>query len=139
MKKIIVKSKDEVVEYVRHLDQNFILISITDPGVVIEVPENQHCKGILRLQFHDLETQLIGFSYFRTSQAKTIKEFVLKHQDIELIICQCMAGISRSSGVAAVLAKHFNLDQKEFFSGEYSPNRLVYRKLSRVFGLSPTN
>jgi len=44
----------------------------------------------------------------------------------EHIICQCPAGLSRSAGMAAALAKYFNGDDTRYFK-EYLPNMRVYR------------
>ena len=45
-----------------------------------------------------------------------------------MVICQCDAGISRSSGMAAAIAKAFNGEDNWLFE-HYIPNRTVYRKV----------
>lgn len=42
------------------------------------------------------------------------------------IIVHCDAGMSRSAGIAAALARHYNGDDVWFFENK-TPNRLVYR------------
>lgn len=64
--------------------------------------------------------------FFSEEQAQKIIEFVKKYIDkVELIICQCDAGISRSAGVAAALSKCINGNDIFFFEN-YLPNSLVY-------------
>jgi hypothetical protein len=59
----------------------------------------------------------------------------LRH-DTGLVICQCRAGISRSAGVGAALAKYYNLDVEEYFTTSgYVPNLLVFRTLLEAFGI----
>lgn len=54
-------------------------------------------------------------------------EIVNRYKDkINLIICQCEAGISRSAGVAGALSKVLNKDDSKIFE-DYCPNMLVYR------------
>jgi predicted protein tyrosine phosphatase len=43
-------------------------------------------------------------------------DFINKYLDkVELIVCQCDAGISRSSAMAAALSKYITNDDKYFF------------------------
>jgi len=136
MKKIVIKSAENIESYVSSLDEDFLLISITNPwSRYIHIPASKHCKGILRLRFHDTAQKHRGKVHFRPRHAQRIKRFVLKN-DTDLIICQCQAGISRSAGVGAALAKYYNLDAEEYFkTGGYVPNLLVFRTLLEVFGI----
>ena len=135
MKRIIIKGEREVVNFVKELDEDFILISVTSPGEhFIKIPDNRYCKGILQLKFYDIERPVIGYSHFTTDHAKQIKEFVLKNKKVNVIICQCEVGVSRSAGIAAALSKFYHLDEEEIFkNGEYIPNILVYKKLLKAF------
>ena len=50
--------------------------------------------------------------------------------EVDVIICQCSAGISRSAGVAAALGVILNGSDKEIFNDpKYCPNRFVYRTI----------
>ena len=135
-KRIVIKNVENIQSYVEQLDEDFILISITNPwSRHIRIPTNKHCKGILRLRFHDTAQKHRGKVHFRHRHAQRIKRFVLRH-DTDLIICQCRAGISRSAGVGAALAKYYNLDVEEYFTtGGYVPNLLVFRTLLEAFGI----
>ena len=61
-------------------------------------------------------------------QAESIAAFVKKHFDkAEVIVCQCFAGISRSSAIAAAIADYYNIESEDYFgSADYAPNILVY-------------
>jgi len=75
-----------------------------------------------------------GVGLFKPQQAKQILELIEKHKDkLELIVCQCEGGISRSSGTAGALSKILNGDDTVFFKAPYSPNRLVYRIILSVY------
>lgn len=108
----------------------YIVISITDPGspeAIIAPSTNQ--LGVLRLQFHDADTAQPGSVIFSENDVQSILRFVQAYRaQTRLIICQCEAGISRSSGVAAALSKWLNHDDSPFFR-HYLPNRLVYRRV----------
>lgn len=109
-------------------DVPYIVVSITDygaPEAIVAASPNQ--LGVLRLQFHDADTVQAGRVVISEEDARTITRFVQQHRaKADLIICQCEAGISRSSGVAAALSKWLNSDDAPFFR-HYVPNRLVYR------------
>ena len=112
--------------------QNYIVISVSTLGDAppkIPAPENR--KGLLRLVFHDSDVDMpeIGIERFTLFQANEILEFVESHkEEIELIICQCDAGRSRSAGIAAALAKILH-DDDDFFFRKYTPNMRVYRTI----------
>jgi hypothetical protein len=60
---------------------------------------------------------------------RQILDFVAEgqRQHIDLCVCQCDAGISRSAGVAAALSYILNQDDTWVFKDPwYMPNRLVY-------------
>ena len=101
-------------------------ISITDPG---SEPVVFHCgKPVLPLEFHDLGPECpaqLADKLMTTTQAKKIAKFLFTKKP-EAIIVNCEAGISRSAGVAAALAKFFHDDDKEIFK-KAIPNTYVYR------------
>jgi len=125
-------------------DSQVVVISITDPkSDPVNVPVLE--ADILRLNFHDLDRtypiSCPAIVLFDTAMAQRIKDFVMmkvwthmgRHLDDSrlIVVVHCEAGISRSSGVAAALSKHFNGDDTVFFSNasKYLPNRLAYRLL----------
>lgn len=111
-----------------------IIISISDKVENLPpIKENELCLGILRLAFYDTDHPDYPDS-FNSELAKQILRFVKQHiKHVDLIICQCDAGISRSSGTAGALSKIINDDDMEFFKPPYSPNRLVYHTILREF------
>jgi predicted protein tyrosine phosphatase len=135
-KRIVIKNAENIQGYVEQLHDDFILISITNPwSMHVRIPANQHCKGILRLRFHDTVQKHLGKIHFRQRHARRVKRFVSRH-DTDLIVCQCRAGISRSAGIGAALAKYYHLDVERFFTtGGYVPNLLVFRTVLEAFGI----
>lgn len=128
-----------------------IIISITEDKDFPEVYSNDSCKGILRLTFHDLESELepefmdkYKVVLFNEDLARKILNFVFENlNNIKAIICQCDAGISRSAGTAKALDKilnnnatteyQFNLISSKFDSYPYMPNQLVFRTIIREY------
>lgn len=107
-------------------ERPYIVISITDPGrspaYVAEAPTR---LGLLRLQFNDIHCPKGSRILFDSEIADEILEFVAAHPEAEIVVCQCEAGISRSAGVAAALAKVHGGDPAHYFE-KYLPNRFVY-------------
>ena len=135
-----VLSRNEIKNF--RTSKKHIVISVMDPKDSIgpaKLFRNEKRLGKLLLQFHDLNNrhrEIIkksesfkagDFIFFDQEMAKEIVGFVRKFwsRGIELIVCQCDAGISRSAGIAAVLAKCINGNDKYFFK-HFIPNTLVY-------------
>lgn len=126
-----------------------IIISIGDPNDSEPAPicEQPACKGILRLQFHDWDDKqkiildrskdcedVKRMVFYSESQAKQVFDFVQQHvKFVEIIICQCDAGISRSAGMAAALSRILN-GTDEYFFKRYIPNSRVYRLTFNQWG-----
>lgn len=119
---------------------NHIIISIYTPEDSPPKPKtNKQTLDLYQIAFDDLdyptETTLKVISnpvLFSQEMAKQIATFVWKYiKEIEMIICHCDAGISRSAGVAAALSQYYNGDASRFFhtTGPYCPNMRVYRIL----------
>jgi predicted protein tyrosine phosphatase len=120
------------------------LISIKDPSEqpidhTMSHKYGETC-GILNLTFHDVDSLKIANDYkltaFTPEMAKQILDWVssLMKADIDLIIVQCNAGISRSAGVAAALSLLINGDDSWVFNNkQYLPNILVYRTIIETY------
>ncbi len=104
-------------------NKNYIVISITDPDsdeASLQFDSNR--LATLRLSFHDVTEGNKYYLAMSTEQAKEIVDFVSEWKDkVTLIAVHCMAGISRSAGVAAALSKWLN-NEDSFFHENYVPN-----------------
>jgi len=132
--KFLVLNKTQVMNI--HPSIPYIVISITCPNQK-DIPINKYdeCKGILRLSFDDVDSEVIDTIKFDSNMADLVRNFVTTHMfNIELIICQCCAGISRSAGMAAALSKVINGEDVDFFKNSFFiPNMLVYSKVLNSF------
>ncbi len=117
----------------------FIWISIASPRrSPFELPVPKACMGRMFMCFDDLDHMpsadkiCLGVSkpymLFNDAMARNVWDFVKKFPDVDILICQCEAGISRSAGMAAGLSKIINGTDDMYFD-KYIPNRLVYRKI----------
>lgn len=117
-----------------------IVISITDPGKP-EAKIDPAVKDILRLTFEDVEPDVweaigvtLTYNAFSLDQAKRIHNFWYKHNnsDVHTLIVHCEAGISRSAGVAKVLAEISGIT---LVSSITHSNRHVENLLREAFSL----
>ena len=129
--KFKVLNRERVAQY--RVDVKHIVISFRDPELEkAELPETNLRVGELYLAFHDLDEKCGDYKLFTKDDAKEIWKFINKHlSEIEMIIVNCEAGISRSSAVAAAISKILNGNDDDFFK-YFIPNRLVYRKMMEV-------
>ena len=121
------------IEAVPAHDVPHVVISITTTAEErARIPQSAECRGILRLWFPDADSAVDGYledDLFSTTHADRIWKFVLRHRpDISRVVLHCDAGMSRSPGVAAALAKILVGDDSQFFT-RYRPNMRVYRTL----------
>lgn len=140
--KFKILSREGIKQY--ETNKKHIVISIADPEAEpVEILSDNPPLGILYLKFPDFDRPYMkGYQYnhllFDKYNAKDILKFVNQHKDsIELIVCQCEAGISRSAGVAGALSKILNGEDFYIFN-HYLPNRLVYNtilKEAKKYGL----
>lgn len=116
------------------INTNHLLISISCPKDPVDIPSSQYCKGLLRLQFddvQDLDTQ--KYTVFNSDMARRVLQFVDDYcSQAQAIVCQCDAGISRSVAVASALSKIINHHDDEVFSSGI-PNMLVYNTILEEF------
>ena len=93
--------------------------------------ENENRKAHLHVNFYDTDARLMQGG-FHPRQAKQIIDFVVEHTDENTVVMvNCMAGVSRSAGVAAALTKLACQSDNEFFK-QSTPNMLVYRTMLEV-------
>jgi predicted protein tyrosine phosphatase len=133
MIRVIAISRSELRDF--SSDEPYVVISITEPDArPAELQRDANRKAILRLQFHDVDRIMEGTQAITSAQGSQIWAFAKENAtSVGLIVCQCEAGISRSAGIAAALAKAFNDDDREFFeSNRYLPNRMAYRAVMKA-------
>jgi predicted protein tyrosine phosphatase len=125
-------SKQQVEEFTG--EDKYILISISCNGedkANLKVDDNR--VNTLFLEFDDADKKIKGqqVNLFSRKQAIAIIRFVREHKDnVETIVANCRAGISRSSGVIAAIMKLFYRDDSEVYNcKKYFPNRFVYLKI----------
>lgn len=118
--------------------ENHVVISISgQDDKETMLPNNPTRMGELHLVFDDVEDIQEQYVYFDRGCAKEILEFVEKHcTKISLIVVQCQAGLSRSVGTAAALAKIINGRDDDVFT-KGIPNMFVYTTILDVFFSDP--
>ena len=129
--KTIVASRDEV-EHGLIVMEPCVAISISDPEAgPAEVRLGSVCRDDLFLEFDDDEP-IDGIELpsdvklISAKDGKAIWRFVDRHRaDVDTIVVNCHAGMSRSPAVAAAICEVLGEDSARFFR-EYMPNRYVY-------------
>lgn len=122
-----------------------VLISFSSPGTRAAEPKpNEEMLDVLFMEFHDTDKDHsvdafdIKLVAITREQGREIKEFVETWKDkVEAIVCQCEAGIARSSGAAAAIAVCLDgtgADNDIFRNPKYHPNMKVYRTIMNAFG-----
>lgn len=81
-----------------------------------------------QLSVADIENKYHMMSY---AQAKEIADFYKKvRNDVDLIICQCEYGQSRSAAIAAAILEYEDKRGIEIFADDrYFPNKIIFRKI----------
>ncbi len=143
---ILVMSRHAAVQYcLRKQEKQAIMISISDPNMVYTdepfcSPDNR-VSAILPLCFCDADEpgkDVYGLEaeekdLMSDEDARSVVRFVKANRDKRMIV-HCDAGISRSAGVAAAIAKYLNGNDEQFFhSGRYDPNMWCYTKTLNAF------
>jgi predicted protein tyrosine phosphatase len=129
--KFLVLGRDEIKNFSAEIPS--IVISITDPETAeAAIPKSEFLIDILRLKFHDIGKPKLFDSEknedfpISKEQAKQISDFVRNYLDkVELIVCQCEQGVSRSAAIAAALSNVLQ-NEDEYFVKNYWMNRYVY-------------
>ncbi len=122
-------------------DGSKIIISISDPFKEKAKfnRNNISIKSVLYLSFYDIDekTKSIfgGYDSMSPIDAVLIIDFVLKWKNfVDEIWVQCEMGVSRSAGIAAAVAEHFELDSNDILNNSsYFPNILCYNLTKEAF------
>ena len=147
MKRVLVRSVFDAFEYVMahyapagleefaERTDTYAVISIQDAhsgGFGFTFTESGACKGVLTLQFDDIEREVDGAVLFTDDQAEQIIRFIRRTRGVETLLVHCYGGQSRSRAVGAFAVKMLGGDDSRYFS-EGNPNRHVYDTLIRVW------
>lgn len=121
---------------INNFDVPTIIISIRSigdkPPKKLFLYSNPQVKDFITLAFDDVITYCQGYYPITEQQARKIARFVMRYKDsrVEQIVVHCDAGISRSAGVAAAIAKYLNGNDDDFFiRSPYHPNMTCYSKV----------
>lgn len=105
-----------------------ISISSSDRDEMV-IPPNSSRLSTLFLKFDDVEDIDSRYVYFDRSMASDIIEFVENYcAQVDLIVVQCEAGLSRSVAIGSALSKILNYTDDEIFT-KGIPNMFVYTTL----------
>ena len=97
-----------------------------------EIPDANR-TALLRLAFADITRPMDDYLLFHDDQAHDILDFVTHHwEHNRTLMVHCDAGISRSSAVAAAIARLKWRDESQFLESPFEPNPLVYRTIREV-------
>ena len=128
--------------------EKIALISITDYGYDFAEFKNKP-QHLLQLTFDDVDGDVFidelgdnssaedklkiekKYHMFSDEQANQVAGFVTEVWDkVDVIICQCQHGQSRSAAVAAAITQlKYQNGIEIFVDDNYYPNKLVYRKV----------
>lgn len=132
----------------KEYEQTTAIISITDAGWSFAELKNKP-DYLLQLEFDDVDNDVFidelgrmptederkkiekKYSMFTQKEAKQIADFYFEVADkVELLICQCEHGQSRSAAVAAAIIEYQSKEGLSIFSDDnYYPNKLVFKKV----------
>ena len=147
--KILIKSRKDIEKISKsRFPERTALISITDEGLEFAELKNKP-EFLLQIAFDDVDNDVFidelgrtpaaeerkeiekKYNMFTDKQALEISEFYHKNKnEIEILICQCEHGQSRSAAVAAAILEFRNRRGISVFSHDnYYPNKVVFRKI----------
>ena len=146
--RILIKSRKQIEVLARNpFSEKTMLISITDTNES-QVQLEYEPEFLIRLSFDDVDNDVINdvfgkapsfeerfeiersYNFFSLKQADDIANMFLRHMgEIDVLICQCEHGQSRSAAVAAAILEFRSKRGVEVFANDkYYPNKVVYRR-----------
>jgi len=136
---IIPKMKTMGLDNLIPKNKRYIAISICEVGY--DNPEYPNSAiEILNLKFDDVGGGVndhLEKNLMTKDDAQKIVDFIIKYRNtVDYIVCQCGAGISRSSATAAASSVILNGSRSDnwiFNSPKYRPNMLVYRLILNYY------
>ena len=142
--KIMTMSLDEAMVRERFIKRPHAFIRVSDPRDTLpDLPDNDTFMGSLSLKFYDADSinhiskkdRYLKDGLFTEMHAEQILDFVEKMKpSIDVLICHCRAGISRSAGISAALSFIYDGSDKQVFNNKrFMPNMLVYRTILKVW------
>lgn len=121
-------------------NENHVVISIQDPNYnFVKLPKQKSRLDWIGFKFYDIDNDCGQFHYskflFTKKYAINILNFVNKWKNkVDLILINCVAGMSRSMAIGGALGKILNNDDTYFFD-KGIPNMRVYKMiLNEYFG-----
>ena len=128
---IVVLNRVDAVDFT--CERRWGCVSISDTEEEFVRIRKRRRVALLQLAFADIEHPLAGYTLFHDDLAHDILDFVTHNwRRMHTLLIHCHAGISRSSAVAAAIARLKFGDGAEFFEEPFVPNLLVYRTLLEV-------
>lgn len=131
MKHYYPAGEEELAE--RH--DTYAVISIQDThmdGFGVAFTENKFCKGVLTLQFDDIDHETEGAVLFTDEMADAVIAFIREHRSVETLLVHCYAGESRSRAVGAFAVEMLGGDNTKYFETG-TPNQYVYDVLESAW------
>ena len=130
-REIVVMNRINAEEFDCPYDWACISIANTEQEFAI-IPTANRC-ALLQLAFADVTFPVDGYRTFHDDHAHDILDFVTRYwSHVDTLLIHCDAGISRSSAVAAAIARLKFRDESEFLDEPFEPNPLVYRTIREV-------
>lgn len=129
MRNIVVCSRDEAVGV--HSDQPWAVISIRNPGMEPVPFDCPNLKGVLYLEFDDIDKIADGYVTFSLDMARRTWDFIQEHSEVNTLLVHCLMGLSRSPGIAAAVDKALTGDDSKWYV-EKVPNRRVFSCMLQV-------
>ena len=125
--KFIVKNRGEI-KNAYFPGGTAILISITDPDKHHCLPSGRY-KDVLCVKFSDADNPSPGTVLIDETIAKNIIKFVVTNNDVDFVVINCEAGLSRSAGAAVALSKIFTGNDSQIVREKPHYNRKVSRTI----------
>ena len=133
---IHVFSKPEIEEGIV-IQSSYIVISITDSDdAPAKIIKGSGFVDALYLEFDDTDPEFsFGCRPMQIGQATVIWNFVQGYLDeVEAVVCHCLAGMSRSPAVALALAEALGEDTAHF-AENFNYNTHVYDTMRKAIRL----